>query len=94
MHGTTEANDDPRIDHDERRLYVFLGYMTVAFTISALLTRRFVPDLFANAVTVFVVIAGLWFVDEEKRARMSLPKWMAVSAVAGAVAFALSYALR
>lgn len=94
MQNTVDTNDDPRIDRAERQLYVLLGYMTVAFTVTALLTRRFVPELFTNAVTVFVVIAGLWFVDKEKRARISLTKWMLLSVVAGATALAFSYALR
>ena len=93
MQRTIETGDDPRIDHDERQLYVLLGYMAVAFSVTALLTRRFMPELFANAVTVFVVTIGFWFVDGEKRARISLPKWIALSVAAGAVALALNYAL-
>lgn len=93
MQSTIETGDDPRIDHDERQLYVLLGYMAVAFSVTALLTRRFMPELFANAATIVVITAGLWFVDNEKRSRISLPKWIALSVAAGLVALALNYAL-
>lgn len=94
MQNSGEVNRDPRIEPAERELYLFIGYLALAWIVTSLLAQRFLPALIANGVTVYVVVFGSWFVRGARWSRISLAKWSALSLAAAVVALAVDAAMR
>lgn len=91
MQNSGEVNRDPRIEPAERELYLFIGYLALAWIVTSLLV---LPALIANGVTVYVVVFGSWFVRGARWSRISLAKWSALSLAAAVVALAVDAAMR
>lgn len=87
-----QVNDDPRLSNEERSLYILAAYFLVAFFVVRFVTYRFMPEYLASGMTGFVVVLGTWFVDRAKRVRISLPKWIVVSIVAGLTSVLITFA--